>query len=431
MTVRHAVRLAGLATLVLLAMLLPVTEALAQMAEDNLASGPIDAFRQAALAAQGRIAGALTTTFWSLALIELAFTLVVLALHEASMEAFAKELVLRVLFIGFFWTLVLNGAGWVNAIVATFADLGAQAGGIAQGGLSPDDIVDTAVDMMKLATFEFSVTDFGTSLALLFASGISFIAMLIMAGNLALVLVEFYIVGYGGIVLLGLGGSRWTSNYAVAYLKYAVAIGMRIFIFYLLTGIGYSIIRAQVESQLEINLGQFWSLAGFAVVLCIVSTRAPDAVTGLLNGVSTSASIGAIQAARAAGTVASGGSAGLASAAGGAMAAAQAARLGSVQSGSTSLNAAANLARAGAAEIKASLTGRPTSGSVFPGQGTVGGRMASSLESQAAKLRARSGEGGADASPASGAPAASGSTSGAPSGGPKRASGSGSKGSDG
>ena len=395
MTARHAVRLAGLATLVVLATLLPVTEALAQIAEDNLPSGPIDAFRQAALAAQGRIAGALTTTFWSLALIELTFTLVVLALHEASMEAFAKELVLRVLFIGFFWTLVLNGAGWVNAIVATFADLGSQAGGIAQGGLSPDDIVDTAVEMMKLATFEFSVTEFGTSLALLFASGICFIAMLIMAGNLALVLVEFYIVGYGGIVLLGLGGSRWTSNYAVAYLKYAVSIGMRIFIFYLLTGIGYAIIRTQVESQLEINLGQFWSLAGFAVVLCIVSSRAPDAVTGLLNGVSTSASISAIQAARVAGTVASGGTAAAASAAGGAMAAAQAARLGSLQPGNTAVNAAANLARAGGAEVRAKLTGRPTGGSVFPGGGTAGGRMASSLSSQAGKLAARSGDGAA------------------------------------
>ena len=402
MTARHAVRLAGLATLLVLAALLPVTEAVAQMAEDNLPSGPIDSFRVAALAAQGRISGALTTTFWSLALIELAFTLVMLALHDASMEAFAKELVLRILFIGFFWTLVLNGAGWVNAIVATFTQLGAQAGGLPQNGLSPDDIVDTAVQMMKLANFEFSVTEFGTSLAMLFASGIAFIAMLIMAGNLALVLVEFYIVGYGGIVLLGLGGSRWTSNYAVAYLKYAVSIGMRIFIFYMLAGIGYSIIRAQVEADLVINLGQFWSLAGFAVVLCIVSTRAPDAVTGLLNGVSTSASIGAIQAARAAGTVASAGSAGVASAAGGALATAQAARLGRVQSGSTSLNAVANLVRAGASEVKANLTGRPTAGSVFPGQGTVGGRMAANMESQAAKLRARSGEGGTNAPAASG-----------------------------
>lgn len=388
---RAPLRLVGLGLLAAVLAMLPVADVVAQIAEDNLSSGPISTIQQAARAAQGRIAGALTTTFWLLATIELAFTLVVLALHEASLEAFGKEIVMRVLFVGFFWTLVLNGAGWVDAIVGTFADLGAEAGGIAVGGLSPDDIVDTAVQMMKLATFEFSITDFGTSLALLFASGIAFVAMLIMAGNLALVLVEFYIVGYGGVLLLGLGGSRWTSDYAVAYLKYAMSIGMRIFVFYLLTGIGYSVIRTQVETQLEINLGQFWSLAGFAVVLCIVSTRAPDAVTGLLNGVSTSASIGMVQATRAAGTVASGGTAAAASTLGGAMAGAQAARLGGLQPGSTSLNAAANLARAGAAELKAGIAGRSTSGSVFPGSGTVGGRMAANLSSQAAKLRARAG----------------------------------------
>ena len=360
-------------------------EAVAQMVEDNPTRGPLDTFRVQMLAAQGAISGTLTATFWLLATIEFTYAMVMVALHEGGMEGFARELVIRVLFIGFFYTLLLNGADWINAIVSTFSTLGSQAGGIGVQQLSPDGILDVAVQMMKSATFNFTVFELNDSLALLFAAGITFLALLLIAGNLALVLVEFYIVGYGGIVLLALGGSRWTSNYAVAYLKYAVSIGMKLFIFYVIAGVGVSVITERIVNDLDVDvLSQWWSLAGFAVVLCIVASKAPDAVTGLLNGVSTQAAVSMAAAAQVAGATAAAAASGGASAVGGSAAVGQAFRLGNQQSGSTALNAAANLAKAGYAEAKAGITGtRPSSaGSAFPGRGTVGGRMAATMASQ-------------------------------------------------
>ncbi len=360
--------------------LLDVGDASAQMLEDNTTAGPIDAFRQAMLNAQATISGLLAGTFWALATIEFAFAMFMVVLHDQGLEGFGRELVIRILFIGFFWTLLQNGADWINSIVATFADLGSAAGGIGTNALSPDGIVDTAVTMIKDVSSNLSVLDLGTSIAFLVAGLITFMALLLIAANLALVLVEFYIVGYGGIVLLALGGSRWTSNYAVAYIKYAFSIGMRLFILYVLAGIGVSEIQDRIVNDLDVdNINQFWTLAGFAVILCIVASRAPDAVTGLLNGVSTQASMSMGSAARIVGSTAQAAVSGGASALGGASAVGQAVRLGSQQQGSTSLNAAANLMKAGMAEGKAAITGKPTSGSAFPGRGTVGGRMAANM----------------------------------------------------
>ena len=359
-------------------------EAAAQMVEDNPMRGPLDTFRVQMLAAQGAISGVLTTTFWLLAMIEFTFAMIMVALHEGGMEGFARELVIRVLFIGFFYTLLLNGADWMNAIVSTFRTLGSQAGGIGVQDLSPDGILDVAVQMIKAATDNFSVFSPMDSAALLVAAGITFLALLLIAGNLALALVEFYIVGYGGIVLLALGGSRWTSNYAIVYLKYAFSIGMKLFIFFVIAGIGVEVITDRIVNDLDVDvLSQWWSLAGFAVVMCIVASKAPDAATGLLNGVSTQAAISMAAAARTAGSTAAAASSGGASAIGGSAAVGQAFRLGSQQSGNTALNAAANLAKAGYAEAKAGITGVGTSGSAFPGRGTVGGRMAANMASQA------------------------------------------------
>lgn len=393
------------------------SEAAAQMIEDNATSGPLDTFRLQMLAAQGAIAGTLTATFWLLATIELTFAMIMVALHEGGMEGFAREIVIRVLFIGFFYTMLLNGADWINSIVSTFSTLGSEAGGIGVQQLSPDGILDVAVQMMKSATFNFTVFDLNDSLALLFAAGLTFVALLLIAGNLALVLVEFYIVGYGGVVLLALGGSRWTSNYAVAYLKYAFSIGMRLFIFYVIAGVGVRVITDRIVNDLDVDvISQWWSLAGFAVVLCIVASKAPDAVTGLLNGVTTQAAISMAAAARTTGSVAAAASSGGASAIGGSAAVGQAFRLGSQQSGNTALNAAGNLAKAGYAEAKAGVTGVRTSGagSAFPGRGTVGGRMAANMASQtsSATTSAASSGAGPSAPSAPASPGSSGSGSG-------------------
>ncbi len=411
-------------------------EAAAQMVEDNPTGGPLDTFRVQMLAAQGAISGTLTVTFWLLATIEFTFAMIMVALHEGGMEGFARELVIRVLFIGFFYTLLLNGADWVNSIVSTFSTLGSQAGGIGVQQLSPDGILDVAVTMMNSATDNFTVFDLQDSFALLFASGITFLALLLIAGNLALVLVEFYIVGYGGVLLLALGGSRWTSNYAIAYLKYAFSIGMKLFIFYVIAGVGVSVITDRIVNDLDVDmLSQWWSLAAFAVVLCIVASKAPDAVTGLLNGVSTQAAISMAAAARTAGTVAAGAAAGAAaggaaagavargaasagtSAAGGAKAAGQAYALGAQQPGNTARNAAANLAKAGYAEAKAGLKAAGAAGSsAFPVGNSVGGRMAASMASQMTSATSAA------------APAASGSPSSGGTGGAGGGSGSGSSG---
>jgi len=373
----------------------------AQMAEDNLVAGPIEEFRLRMLAAQGAIAALLTGTFWLLATIEFTFALVMVAVHDGSMETFVKEIVIRILFIGFFFTLLTNGASWVNAIISTFTTLGAAAGGIPVNGLSPDRILDIATDMMKRSTFNFSILNPLDSVALIVAASIAFISLLLIAGNLALVLIEFYIVGYGGILVLALGGSRWTSDYAIAYLKYAFSIGMRLFIFYVLAGIGFSVIEGYIASDLLIdNINQFWSLAGFSVILCYVSSKAPDAISGLLNGVTTQASVSVASAARTAAATAAAASSGGASAVGGAAAVGQAFRLGSQQSGVTAFNAAANLAKAGYAEAKAGATGGSTSGSAFPGRGTVGGRMAANLSSQVKPSATSSGNTGSSSAPA-------------------------------
>ena len=46
-----------------------------------------------------------------------------------------------------------------------------------------------------------------------------------------------------GVIFLGFGGSRWTAAYVERYIAYAVSVGMKILVLYLLIGAGMTVSR--------------------------------------------------------------------------------------------------------------------------------------------------------------------------------------------
>ena len=78
-----------------------------------------------------------------------------------------------------------------------------------------------------------------------------------IAGQLLITLIESYIAVYGGIILLGFGGSRWTSDMASSYMKYAVAVGMKLMLCYLVIGLGFSIFTQMIPATLALK--DIWS----------------------------------------------------------------------------------------------------------------------------------------------------------------------------
>lgn len=382
LTIYCSVFLLGL-TLVLL----PV-EAMAQIAEDNLASGPLNAIGGQMRAFQVNITSFLTATFWLLATIEFAIAMILVALNDEGINGVFRELVIRCLFVGFFYTMLVYGIRWTTDIINTMIFLGNRASTANFVDLKPDIFLDLGIDLMKRAGSTVTLGNIGPGIANLFAAGIAFLALVWIAGNFALALAEFYIIGYGGIWLLALGGSRWTSGYAVSYLKYTLSIGAKLFVFIVIAGVGYDVLSNYFAAAELDSSTQLWSLAGFTALLALVAARAPDKAGDVISGVSTSATISPSQAYNA-GKVSVGGlaSAGMGSIGAGAAVAA-ATSLGSAQRGNTALNAMGNLAKAAGGEAKSSVTGGRSPGGVFPGgkKGTVGGRMAAAMNAEKAKL---------------------------------------------
>ena len=60
----------------------------------------------------------------------------------------------------------------------------------------------------------------------------------IISAQLLIALVESYIAISAGMLFLGFGGSRWTTDFVQKFIGYAFATGVKLFMLYLIIGIG-------------------------------------------------------------------------------------------------------------------------------------------------------------------------------------------------
>jgi len=183
--------------------------------------------------------------FGILAVIEFAWSAAVMLLEKSDLQSWTSALVRKLMWIGAFYALLLNGRIWIPAIIDSFTQIGQNAAGI--GALSPSGVfmqgLLLAGALMEGASTSAFFTNPGTSLALAFAALLIVISYTLITINFIVTLVESYLVVSVGFLFLGFGGSRWTAPYTERYIGLAVSIGIKIVLLYCLisAGLGLSI----------------------------------------------------------------------------------------------------------------------------------------------------------------------------------------------
>src|SRR5438477_1232176 len=195
-----------------------------------------------------KLLGAAQRLFFLLAAIEVAWSFTLLAIEKADFQALTATIVRKIMWIGIFYAILLygvtpGGGGWIPAVMDSFHILGQNASSV--GPLGPSAIVGFGVNMsvdllysLKGADF---LTSFASSMALVFCAVLIFIAYLAIAIQFVVAMVESYLVIGAGVIFLGFGGSRWTAAYVERYIAYAVSVGMKIIVLYLLVGAGMTL----------------------------------------------------------------------------------------------------------------------------------------------------------------------------------------------
>ena len=105
-------------------------------------------------------------------------------------------------------------------------------------------------------------------------------------------MVESYLVIGAGVIFLGFGGSRWTAAYVERYIAYAVSVGMKLLVLYLLIGAGMTLsdgwrLVAQSAATSIDPARTGFDLAAAAVMFLCVCWMSPKISSAMLGGVAS------------------------------------------------------------------------------------------------------------------------------------------------
>ncbi|MBD9641723.1 P-type conjugative transfer protein TrbL [Ensifer sp. ENS07] len=268
---------------------------------------------------------AASSLFWILATIEIGVAAVWLALQAASLDSWFAELVRRILFVGLFAFVLEQGPEFAKSVVDSLFEIGAG-----NGTASPADVFNAGLvvatkmsEKVQFGLFEDNALAISAAVAMV----VTVIAFSLVAAIFVSVMVEMYLGLLAGMIMLGLGGSSFTKDFAVKYLVYAFSVGMKLMGLVMISRIGSEVLIGlandpEVGDQFQTAL----AIAGIAVVVFIIAMYVPAILQGVVQGASVTGGMETIRHGGQAASFAAGAASLAAGAVGAGAAAAQSAR---------------------------------------------------------------------------------------------------------
>jgi type IV secretion system protein TrbL len=258
-----------------------------------------DAYRTTTRAWLGPISLIARRLFVWLAIIEVTISAVLWTIKRDALDEVAGRFLLKFILLSFVLMLITSAGYWMPAIVNSFSRAG-QAAGIAPVPAGPSEIVDigTTIAFFNIDTrgLGLSPADFLTAAFALCSRLVVIGSFLFVAAQVVLAWVESYVALAGGVLFLGFGAFRGTAQYAENYLNYLVFLGVRLFLLYLLLGIGIAILQNSLASLPPAMLPkQMAEVMAIAVIFAVLVLRIPNSAA---NRVAGGANLGIVHALR-------------------------------------------------------------------------------------------------------------------------------------
>jgi type IV secretion system protein TrbL len=296
---RRSLRPFGGFALAVAALLLTASSAVAQMppgAADGILDGVVHTYSSASIAWLATVLPIAQRLFAILATLELAVSGLFWAVSRETLDAVAAALLRKFIVLSFLFTLLFEFPLWIPAITRSFEAAGQAASGTT--AVNPSLLLDDGIAIG--AHMLSAVDDAGL---LIHPAGafvaeatalIVILAYALLAVQLCLTLCEVSFVLTGGALFLGFAGFRATAPLAEGYLLFSFQTGIKVYLLYLLTGVGATLSAqwAALDFQLFPGAGvppsltaQFAVMTG-ALVLCLLAWRTGGIAARLVHSAS-------------------------------------------------------------------------------------------------------------------------------------------------
>src|SRR5271157_5105145 len=282
------------AVLVLLVLLL-VTAANTHAADmSGVVDNILSKYKSAGQAWVGPLKNAATSMFWILATISLSWTCISMAIKHAEMGEFFAELCRFVMFTGLFFWLLTNGPQFANDIINSLRTVGGDAAGTGKA-IYPAQLINLGMQVFQQTLQHVNFFQAESIVAPVIIALIILIVCALIAVNMILLLCAAWVVLYAGIIFLGFGGCRWTSDMAINYYRTALGVGVSLMTMQLIIGIGTQYLQQLLTAAgATPDAPTLAALMVASIILLVIAHRLPQMVAGMVVGGGHNGAIGGV-----------------------------------------------------------------------------------------------------------------------------------------
>ncbi|EJJ1621841.1 P-type conjugative transfer protein TrbL [Campylobacter coli] len=352
------------------------------------ADGILSLIRNGILSWTPLIKTACLWVFWTLVVIDLVWTFGLKALSGFEFGDFIATLIKKIMYIGIFLFL-FNIDQWLQIIFNSFSQLATSVNnGIS---ITPQNIIEQALNLVGKIIQSMDFWSPGDSILKVVAGVIILIAFVLMAIDLLIVYLKFFLMNVIVFFALALGGLSHFKQIGLNPIMTAIKVGVELFMIQGLMALSITMIDViNNEITQKSTADVILQILVVALIFCMITKMVPGIIEAVFNG-SIGESAGASAGFRAVATMAAGAAAGAAVGAVGvtrAMNAAKALHLAEGGAGGMDLvkGVAKNLASAGGEHLRDNLT-----------RGKMPHQMANRLQEKLKDIQGKASEGGISA----------------------------------
>ena len=165
---------------------------------------------------------------WML-VIQLVVMAVKLGFKQSTLQDVVEDLVMTAIFGGIFWALIIKGQAWGADLIQGMLNMAKD---VAGGGSPPGEAFFAKIFTDTLNVSNNMMYSWNPIFvpALCLCSICSAACGAFIYGMYLVILCESYIALNLGIFILGFGGFRYTRGFATGFLKYALSVGLKLFV---------------------------------------------------------------------------------------------------------------------------------------------------------------------------------------------------------
>lgn len=219
--------------------------------------------------------------FWTLVVIDLVWTFSLKALSGFEIGDFLATLITKIVYIGIFM-LLFNIDYWLQAIFNSFSQLATN---VNHGThITPGNIITSGVEIL-LAIWDSAGFNIAKTLFLLACGLIILFGFLLMAIDLLIVYLKFYLMSVIVFFALALGGLNHFKQIALNPIMTAIKVGVELFMIQGLMSLCINITNSAFkEISADITADLIIQILVVSLIFCMVTKMIPGLIEAVFNG---------------------------------------------------------------------------------------------------------------------------------------------------